>query len=243
MIPRFSLHKLKNAIEKQRAEVKLSNRRYAVAQRFKEAEKRKDKKEKPNRSEARLELQYLYYNQDADAVDYVGNPFSFRPSQESIVTAVRDRGNPFWKKNAEEIEKCDLIESIISQSIHQGYPAEIRLGQDCKPPEGYSYDDIYIMYSWDLPLKVIRLKMTDEEGKEIDADSFYYESRGDMLTAVNNISIGGFMSKENAERLDMVIFQGIVNGWYDEDLDTIDAEVYDDNDKLLFYAITPMIAS
>ena len=46
MIPRFALHKLKNAIERQRAELKLSNRRYAVAQRFKEAEKREEQKKK-----------------------------------------------------------------------------------------------------------------------------------------------------------------------------------------------------
>lgn len=45
MIPRFALHKLKNAIERQRAELKLSNRRYAVAERFKEA-KRKSKEQK-----------------------------------------------------------------------------------------------------------------------------------------------------------------------------------------------------
>lgn len=46
MIPRFALHKLKNAIERQRAELKLSNRRYAVAQRFKEAKKREEQKKK-----------------------------------------------------------------------------------------------------------------------------------------------------------------------------------------------------
>ena len=48
MIPRFALHKLKDAIERQRTELKLSNRRYAVAQRFKEAEKKGKKQSKEN---------------------------------------------------------------------------------------------------------------------------------------------------------------------------------------------------